>query len=262
MVLGVMLAGFTCTPATAPQVFVLQDGSSFIGPVQTDNLAHGINVSSPIDRFCSGPQKVICAWDTHFNTPQEFEKYGTRTDGRPGIDEAEPSTTPTHLYMCGIGTTLGGLCESYGPIAGAVHNEDWRPFTPEAISIHDIGAASASLPLPFFVELMRDEFQKQSDNRLGSQTGPAGEDVALWLDFTVNLKDHEDPIQSWIDVTGFGLGYMPRFPAILTDTTVRTEIIMQSWFRVDGDLKWSLDPDWLGTSTGDRILATSIQVAT
>jgi hypothetical protein len=118
----------------------------------------------------------------------------------------------------------------------------------------DIGTCSAALPTPYFIDTFVGEFQKQADNRLTNQAPPAENDVVLWLDFTLGLKDTDKPYQAWLDWTS-------RTDALSNREHTLGEIVVEGWYRVDGDISWKLDPDWLGSSWGGAVLSSTIQTS-
>lgn len=248
-----------CEQSNVNQTFYLQDGTEFQGPINEDNRPLYYTVNSSIDRFASGPQKVICDWQQHPNIPQAFETYKPGTGTRPGIDGPHPSAEPTNLFLCTQPTTFAGIVEDYGPHVNAVHERDWRPWTPQAYSVHDIGECSAFLPVETFVGTIREQFQRQADNRLGEQTSPDSTDIALWLDFTVELKDHAQDVLAWTDFTAHGIGFEERFPPASQSASGLNEVVLEAMYRVDGDMRWSFDPGWLGNSVGATFLSTAIQ---
>ncbi|MDH3202041.1 MAG: hypothetical protein OEM15_14210 [Myxococcales bacterium] len=248
-----------CNQETVNQTFYLQDGTAFQGPKNEDNRPIYYTVDSSIDRFASGPQKVICDWQQHPNIPQLFETYAPGTGTRPGIDGPDPSTDPTHVFLCTQPTTFAGILEDYGPHVNAVHDPDWRPWTPQAYSVHDIGECSAFLPVQNFVGTIREQFQRQADNRLGQQTSPESMDIALWLDFTVELKDHAQDVLAWTDFTAHNIGFEERFPPASQSAAGLNEVVLEAMYRVDGDMQWNFDPGWLGNSAGATFLSAAIQ---
>jgi hypothetical protein len=149
---------------------------------------------------------------------------------------------------CGAGKTYAGICEDWlgtlGPGATVM--------SPKAVTMFDIGTCSASLPTAFFVDTFVSEFQKQADTRLATQSPPGENDVVLWLDFMLGLKDTDKPYQAWLDWTSYTDPYSSR-------EMTRGEIAVEGWYRVDGDISWKLDPDWLGESWGGAVLSTGIQ---
>lgn len=248
-----------CQQENINQNIKLRNGENVQGPDQSDNRTFFLNTDSSIDRLSLGPQKVICDWRDHPNRPQAFELAKQDARFRDGIDGDAPDLTPTHVVTCRQPTTLAGIFEDYGPLVGAPPDDPgWRPWTPEAYSVHDIGEFSAPLDRDLFLGLIRSKFQEQTDERLGAET-PAGEDVVLWLDFIFGLEPHSQPVLLWTDYTARGLGHEVRFPHDKDEAYGVSEIILEVKFRASGALAWRWDLDWIGDSFGARALAGGIQ---
>lgn len=247
----------------ARKVYML-DGSDLTVPGSTENRTWFETVDSSVDRVCIGPDKVVCDWNIHPASIRYFEQWYPGVGHRDGLDGTMTvSAAPEQIVHCSLPTTRNGTCEDYGPMIKAVHDPDWRPWTPEAYTFHDIGECSGSFPTQFFMTLLREAFQDQADDRLGAQVGPEGEDIALWLDFIVNLGDHPDPVLIWADYSAQGVyphGILGRFPGKSAGFGAG-EIVLESEYKVDGDLSFDFDPTWLGDSTGSRILSIGIQTA-
>ena len=237
-------AATSCNRNTEPQQVWTSHTRWLRFPPSPSNWAATLDVpdGEAIGGTCSGPQKILCEWEFDPNAPQPFENYGPQTDARAEVENIWSRYVPANTVQCAMATTPALICEQWAPLVDA-------PFEdPSAMTSFDVGECSTAFPTEFFVDMLADQFQKQSDGRLEQSQGPAGEDIALWLDFVVGLKDHSSPVQLWTD-------YSSSPP----DGRTISELIVQSWFRVDGNVSWQLDPDWLGGRPGADTLARGIQ---
>lgn len=216
--------------------------SSVEGQAQTKPIpsVYG-HLPNHMTQICTGADKAVCEWVTDPNEPLSFEHYGPTTGYRPLIED-----NPSHadnLVRCAKGDTYAGICDSW--LGTVAYGAAWNA---KAVTVADIGDCSISLPTEFFVSQILEQFQIQSDERLGEQRDPQGEDVVLWTDFVLNLRDSEEPFRAWTDYT------------YDEDGLTRSEVIIEGEFWVDGDIEFAFDPDWLGSGTAGAILSTSLQL--
>lgn len=199
-----------------------------------------------VDELCTGQNKVLCEWTAHPNHPRAYDMYAPR-ERRTEIESYPEDVEQT--ARCGSGETYAGICEDWlGTLASG---SQYLQPAPQALTMFDIGVCSASIPTSIFINTVMSEFQKQADARLNTQVPPGESDVVLWLDFVFGLKDTDKPYQAWLDWTSHTDGYNREM--------THGEIVVEGWYRVDGDISWSLDPEWLDDSWGGTFLSSGIQ---
>lgn len=203
-----------------------------------------------VETICTDQKHIVCEWGIDPNAGRAFDTLPhtglTYTASEADIIEV--------VSRCAKGDTYAGVCESYRDLLADPSDN----FGVTAVSSANIGECSGALPTSLFVGGLRDAFQEQSDQRLGQQTGPESEDIALWLDFTVGLKDSARPVEAYVDFeyldTTLGpIGYQEY-------EQFQSELVLKAHYYVDGDFGWSFDPDWLGGNVGQQFTAMSIQL--
>jgi hypothetical protein len=209
---------------------------------------------SDVEEICVNASHVVCEWENDINELRPMESHGPTTWGRDMIETGD--TVVDNLVRCATGTSLGGVCEDWLGALGNNHSQ--MSSDSKMVSVFDRGLCSATLPTELFTDLVLNEFKKQAEERLGTNRDPNGEDVILWTDFVVGLKKSDKPFRAWTDWRhGHLAGYSSTADA--EHFRMRSEIVVEANYYVDGNLDWRIDPDRFGDTTAGAALAISLQ---
>jgi hypothetical protein len=180
-----------------------------------------------LTEVCTDENKVVCEWDADPNNTRVFES----TNGVNGHAWNGSPTDVENRARCVQPRTAAGICEDHLALVGG------QSFNVAAVSVFDIGECSSSMPIKQFAALLTEEWRKANQERLGTGDPPNSDDVLLWSDVTIDLKNGDFPPEMFFD---WAIG--PT--ALLPTGETSSEMILRNAYRVDGDLNWSFDGNW------------------
>lgn len=187
-------------------------------------------VGDRLTDVCTDENKVVCEWDADPNNLRVFES----TNGVNGHAWNGSRTAIENRARCVQPRTAAGICEDHLALVGG-GAQSWNV---SAVSVHNIGLCSSSMPANEFAALLTEEWRKGTEDRLGGQTPPNAGDVFLWSDVTIDLKTGDFPPEMFFDWT------VPIFLPGQRDASMEAESVLRTGWRVDGDLDFSFDRDW------------------
>lgn len=177
---------------------------------------------------CTDENKVVCEWDADPNNPRVFES----TNGVNGHAWNGSPTDVENRARCVQPRTAAGICEDHLALVGG---QSWNV---SAVSVFDIGECSSSMPTKEFAALIAEEWRKGNEDRLGTGDPPNSDDITLWSDLTVGLKNGDFPPEVFFDWTIGPTMLLPR-------GATSSELVARVAYRVDGNMDWSFQRSWL-----------------
>jgi len=204
----------------------------------------GKELSSPFEPFfstpdrltevCTDENKVVCEWDADPNNLRLFES----TNGVNGHAWNGSPIDVENRVRCVQPRTAAGICEDHLALVGG---QSWDVA---AVSVFDIGECSSSIPIKEFAHILTEQLRKGSEERLGTGDPPGSDDITLWSDLTVGLKNGDFPPEMFFDWTIPYFGHFAK-PGEQVDNELVAEMVQRTAWRVDGDMDWNFQRSWL-----------------
>ncbi|MEM7138500.1 MAG: hypothetical protein AAF500_18110 [Myxococcota bacterium] len=267
-----------CEPTTSTQAIYTRGSATrkIETPKTRDNrgFAFSLKPGEEVDRIKLGPHKILCLYSEPPNAPKLFEHEPTHKH-IVGLDDVPVTTEPFQLVACTNGTTFPSVIEDLGPRIGAASGNAFRPFPARYGRVEDIGECSGWIQTDFILAGLKNGYDAQLEGRYGPQRSPQGTDFVGPYDFVTGLHPPSPDVgpwvfydynptnlgDGWIDAQGLPWGgpYPPN-----THYGALGEIALRFRVRMNGDVDWRPDPDWIGDGSSpglSRFVSGSLNAA-